>query len=48
MGSKAREGTKAMSLAFVVLDFQYAGVRKRKEKKRTERDGVWICSRSER
>ena len=32
MGSKAREGAKAMSLAFVVLDFQYAGVRKRKKK----------------
>ena len=25
MGSKAREGAKAMSLAFVLLDFQYAG-----------------------
>ena len=27
MGSKARESTKAMSLAFVLLDFQHAGVR---------------------
>ena len=29
MGSKAREGAKAMSLAFVLLDFQHAGVRRR-------------------
>ena len=29
MGSKAREGSKAMSLAFVLLDFQHAGVRRR-------------------
>ena len=27
--SKAREGAKAMSLAFVLLDFQHAGVRRR-------------------
>ena len=27
VGSKAREGAKAMSLAFVLLDFQHAGVR---------------------
>ena len=27
VGSKARESTKAMSLAFVLLDFQHAGVR---------------------
>ena len=27
MGSKAREGAKAMSLAFVMLDFQHAGVK---------------------
>ena len=27
MGSKAREGAEAMSLAFVLLDFQHAGVR---------------------
>ena len=27
-GSKAREGAKAMSLAFVSLDFQHAGVRR--------------------
>ena len=27
--SKAREGAKAMSLAFVLLDFQLAGVRRR-------------------
>jgi len=27
--SKARESAKAMSLAFVLLDFQYAGVRRR-------------------
>ena len=26
MGSKAREDAKAMSLAFVFLDFQHAGV----------------------
>ena len=29
MGSKAREGSKAMSLAFVLLDFKHAGVRRR-------------------
>ena len=29
MGSKAREGAKAMSLAFGLLDFQHAGVRRR-------------------
>ena len=28
VGSKAREGVKAMSLAFVSLDFQHAGVRR--------------------
>ena len=28
MGSKAREGAKAMSLAFVLLDFEHAGVRR--------------------
>ena len=28
MGSKAKEGAKAMSLAFVLLDFQHAGVSK--------------------
>ena len=27
--SKAKEGVKTMSLAFVLLDFQYAGVRRR-------------------
>ena len=29
MGSKAREGAKAMNLAFVLLDFQHVGVRRR-------------------
>ena len=29
MGSKARESAEAMSLAFVLLDFQHAGVRRR-------------------
>ena len=29
VGSKAREGAKTMSLAFVLLEFQYAGVRRR-------------------
>ena len=29
VGSKASEGTKARSLAFILLDFQYAGVRRR-------------------
>ena len=29
MNSKAREGAEAMSLAFVLLDFQHAGVRRR-------------------
>ena len=29
VGSKAREGAKAMGLAFVLLDFQHAGVRRR-------------------
>ena len=29
MGSNAREGAKAMSLAFVLLDFQHARVRRR-------------------
>ena len=29
VGSKAREGAKAMSLAFVMLDFQHAGGRSR-------------------
>ena len=29
MGSKAREGVKAMSLVFVLLDFQHARVRRR-------------------
>ena len=28
-GSKAREGAKAISLVFVLLDFQHAGVRRR-------------------
>ena len=30
VGSKAREGAKAMSLAFLLLDFQHAGVRIRR------------------
>ena len=34
--SKAREGAKAMSLAFVLLDFQHAGVKE----ERSVRDGV--------
>ena len=38
MGSKAREGPKAMSLAFVLLDFQH-GVW---EEERSVRDGVYI------
>ena len=29
VGSKAREGAKAMSLAFVLLDFLHVGVRRR-------------------
>ena len=29
VGSKAREGVKAVSLAFVLLDFQHVGVRRR-------------------
>ena len=29
VGSKAREGSKAMSTAFVLLDFQHANVRGR-------------------
>ena len=29
VGSKAREGVKAMSLAFVLLDFQHVGVKRR-------------------
>ena len=29
VGSKARESTKAMALVFVLLDFQYVGVRRR-------------------
>ena len=29
MGSKARENANAMNLAFVLLDFQHAGVRRR-------------------
>ena len=29
LGSKEREGAKAMCLAFVLLDFQHAGVRRR-------------------
>ena len=29
VGSKAREGAEAISLAFVLLDFQRAGVRRR-------------------
>ena len=29
VGSKAREGSEAMNLAFVLLDFQHAGVRRR-------------------
>ena len=29
MGSKARESAKAMSLAFVLLDFQHAGCQKK-------------------
>ena len=29
VGSNAREGVKAMSLAFVLLDFQHASVRRR-------------------
>ena len=29
VGSKAREGAKAINLAFVLLDFQHAGVRRR-------------------
>ena len=31
MGSEAREGAEAMSLAFVLLDFQHVGVRRRVE-----------------
>ena len=29
VGSKAREGAKAMSLVFVLLDFQHVGVKRR-------------------
>ena len=29
VGSNARESTKTMTLAFVLLDFQHAGVRRR-------------------
>ena len=29
VGSKARESAKAMSVAFVLLNFQHAGVRRR-------------------
>ena len=29
MGSKARESAKAMSLAFILLDFQHADARKK-------------------
>ena len=36
MGSKAIEGAKAMSLAFVLLDFQHAGVKEES----SVRDGV--------
>ena len=43
VGSKAREGANAMNLAFVSLDFQYAGV-----EERSVRDGVQTCSGSER
>ena len=45
VGSKAREGANAMNLAFVSLDFQYAGV---EEEERSVRDGVQTCSGSER
>ena len=36
VGSKAREGAEAMSLAFVLLDSQHAG----SEEERSVRDGV--------
>ena len=36
MGSKVKESAEAMSLAFVLLDFQHAGVRE----ERSVRDGV--------
>ena len=37
VGFKAREGAKAMSFAFVLLDFQHAGV---SEEERSVWDGV--------
>ena len=47
MGSKVREGAKAMSLASALLDFQYAGVGRRHAGV-SVRDGVLTCSSSER
>ena len=38
MGSRAREGAKAMSLAFVFLDFQHAGVRNLASDQYTEKN----------
>ena len=38
MGSKAREGAKAMSLAFVLLDFQQADVREERSVRRRSVD----------
>ena len=36
MGSKARESAKAMSLAFILLDFQHADARKKSVMYETE------------
>ena len=42
VGSKAREGAKAMSLAFVLLDFQHAGVRYRGAQNGSIHGGIFV------
>ena len=45
MGSKAREGAKAMSLAFALLDFQHAGVRYRGAQNGSIHGGIFVTTK---
>ena len=46
MGSKAREGAKAVNLAFVLLDFQHVFVRRRALVYETENQNIYCPSTS--
>ena len=44
MGSKAREGAKAMSLEFVLLDYQHAGVTFMKNTQQQTKNRMFMIS----